>query len=83
MKPASIGNINACGIAIIYEGTTQIATCMNTPNNIAAAFRLYPNGTSVKASYTIKINNTRSDYIDRFNGLDMEYHSKFISTIGE
>lgn len=76
-----LGSINACGIATIYEKFTPVASCLDTPNNISAAFLLYPNADRVEATFPTKFTGYRADYILRFNGLNMEYHKKFISPI--
>jgi len=74
----ALGSINACGIASIYKGKKLIATCLDTPNNIAAAFVLHPKATTVRTSTSVQ---NKKAYVDRFVGLDMKYHTQFITVI--
>lgn len=78
LKPVKIGSVNVAGEAWIFDkNDNHIATCLDTPNNIAAAFVMFSEGVRVTASFP-EISKTRSEYEDRFDGLNIEYHKQFI-----
>lgn len=78
-----LGCYNAASIAVLYENNKMVATCLDTPNNIAAGFKLFPNATHVKVPNMNLHFAFREDYFHRQNGLNMDYHKKFISAVPE
>jgi hypothetical protein len=86
-KPQSLGNINACGLAKLYDKKGNLVlNCLDTPNAIAVAFREYPKCYRVVGAWGVpeqfgKKQEFRADYKSRFN-TDMTAESAGIRLAG-
>lgn len=82
-----LGSINAekaAGTATLKNKNGKaIAQCLNTPNNIAAAFLNFHEAVEVtrQPPFEKTVTEKREKYEIRFHGLDMEYHKRYFKML--
>jgi len=73
----ALGNVNAAHTAYIKDSNGKtIGTCMDTPNNAAYAFTI--NSAAETISTPFNGDWTRKNLKAHFNGLDADYHKKYV-----
>ena len=70
MKPATLGNVNPCGAAVLLNRAGKpVAQCYDTPNSVALAFQMCPRAVRVVGAMQ---RGTRGKYAARVLGEDQK-----------
>lgn len=66
--PARLGNVNPCGIAVLFDDDGKaVAKCLDTPNCMAAAFHLFPTARFAQTKFPERKTVMRDSMRERIN----------------